>query len=115
MSILEKLHVVIILIAVVIGLLLGQINIIEANAERFIFPFLFFTLYGLFLAIPTKDIRAAFKNFRFAGTSLTINYMDSSLRLGVRCNIPVRSAGIMDRIHNADGYSMHGLVSYLPV
>jgi len=32
-------------------------------------------LFGLFLAIPIKDLKTAFVNVKFAGTSLTINFI----------------------------------------
>jgi len=75
MSTLEKLHTLIILFAVSIGLALGQISVIELNAEHFIVPFLLLMLYGLFLAIPIKDLKKAFSNTKFAGASLMINFI----------------------------------------
>ncbi|QGG48332.1 arsenic resistance protein [Heliorestis convoluta] len=75
MGILEKLHTLIILLAVLAGLLLGQVGIIEANAENLIVPFLLLMLYGLFLTIPIKDLKKAFVNYRFAGVSLAINFI----------------------------------------
>ncbi len=75
MSLIEKLHTLIILIAVLLGLLLGQIPIIEGNSDKLIVPSLFLMLYGLFLSIPIKDLKAAFFNVKFAGTSLTINFL----------------------------------------
>ena len=75
MRILEKLHTLFIILAVIIGLLLGQIPVIEVNAEQFIVPFLLLMLYGLFLGIPIKDLKKAFGNVKFAATSLTINFI----------------------------------------
>lgn len=75
MSLLEKLHTLIILFAVAIGILLGQIPSIEGASAKLIVPFLFLMLYGLFLSIPIKDLKAGFLNIKFASTSLTINFM----------------------------------------
>ncbi|MBB6451375.1 ACR3 family arsenite efflux pump ArsB [Geomicrobium halophilum] len=75
MNILEKFQTVIILIAVGAGLLLGQFTLFEQNAEFFIIPFLLLMLYGLFLAIPLKDFKDAFKNIRFLNTSTIINFV----------------------------------------
>ncbi len=75
MSTLEKLQTLIILLAVSIGLALGQISVIELNAEHFIVPFLFLMLYGLFLAIPIRDLRKALLNTKFTGASLIINFI----------------------------------------
>ena len=75
MSILEKLQTLIILLAVGIGLVLGQISVIEFNAKHFIVPFLLLMLYGLFLTIPIKALGKAFLNTKFAGASLTINFI----------------------------------------
>ncbi len=44
-------------------------------SDKFIVPFLFFMLYGLFLSIPLKEIKNGFRNLKFAGTSLTINFL----------------------------------------
>jgi len=68
-------HTLLILLAIILGLLLGQIPVIEATAEHFIVPFLLLMLYGLFLGIPIKDLKKAFENFKFAGTSLAINFI----------------------------------------
>lgn len=75
MSLLEKFHTPIILLAVILGIVLGQITIIEVNADNFIVPFLFLMLFGLFLSIPIKDLKSAFSNVKFAGTSLSINFL----------------------------------------
>jgi len=73
--IVEKLHTLFILLAVIIGLWIGQIPTIEVNAHQFIVPFLLLMLYGLFLGIPIKDLKKAFENVKFAGTSLTMNFI----------------------------------------
>lgn len=75
MSTIEKIQTFIILFAVTCGIVLGQFNIIHMYSEQFIVPFLFFMLYGLFLSIPLKEIKNGFRNLKFAGTSLTINFL----------------------------------------
>ncbi|GLV63643.1 arsenic resistance protein [Bacillus mycoides] len=75
MSTLEKIQTFIILAAVIFGVILGQFNMIHMYSEKFIVPFLFLMLYGLFLSIPLKDIKNGFRNLKFAGTSLGINFI----------------------------------------
>ncbi|CAM3951727.1 arsenic resistance protein [Alkalicoccus chagannorensis] len=64
-----------ILAAVGIGLLLGQLPMIEGYAGALIMPFLVLMLYGLFLSVPLKGFTEAWKNIRFTGTSLIINFL----------------------------------------
>ena len=75
MSTIEKIQTFIILFAVTCGIVLGQFNFIHMYSDKFIVPFLFFMLYGLFLSIPLKEIKNGFHNLKFAGTSLTINFL----------------------------------------
>lgn len=75
MNIVEKLYTVIILSAAVIGIGLGRIEEIQANAERFIVPLLMLMLYLTFLQIPLQQAKQAFGNTRFASASLLINFL----------------------------------------
>lgn len=75
MTIIEKLQTFIILAAVGIGLLLGQIHIIQQHAHLFIIPLLLIMLYGLFLTIPLKNIKNSFKNRKFLSSSTMINFI----------------------------------------
>ncbi|GAE36675.1 arsenic resistance protein [Halalkalibacter akibai] len=75
MNIMERLQTVIILFAVGFGLLLGQFSFIEQYAETFILPFLLLMLYGLFLIIPLKGLKEAFKKIKFLSTSVIINFL----------------------------------------
>gem|GEM_PF-996120 len=76
MSLFEKFHTLIILFAVILGIVLGHIPIIEGNADKLIVPFLLLMLFGLFfLSIPIRDLKSGFSNFKFAGTSLSINFI----------------------------------------
>ena len=73
MGLLEKLQTLIILSAVVLGLLLGKVNLIEQHAESFVIPFLFLMLYGLFLKIPLQQLKKAFSNMD-TGNSLGFGF-----------------------------------------
>lgn len=75
MSRIEKFQTFIILAAVGIGLLFGQLVFFERYAESFIIPFLLLMLYGLFLSIPLTDLTDAFKNRTFLTTSILINFI----------------------------------------
>lgn len=75
MNILEKFQTVIILIAVGIGILLGQCIFFAQNAESFIMPFLLLMLYGLFLTIPLDQFKKAFSNIKFLRSSTIINFI----------------------------------------
>src|SRR5690625_1600244 len=75
MNVIEKFQTVIILAAVGLGIVLGQVSYIEGVAEYFIVPFLLFMLYGLFLSVPIKDLKNALLNIKFASSSLMINFL----------------------------------------
>lgn len=75
MSIFEKLYTVFILLAVIIGISAGQIEIIQINAESFIVPLLVAMLYITFLQIPIEKAKQAFRNIRFTYTTLLINFL----------------------------------------
>ncbi|MCS0670102.1 arsenic resistance protein [Cytobacillus firmus] len=75
MNLIEKLYTFIILLAVIIGISIGQAELIRANAESFIVPLLVAMLYITFLQIPIEDIKIAFKNIKFTYTSIIINFV----------------------------------------
>src|SRR5690606_27140724 len=75
MNVFEKFQTVIILTAVGIGLLFGQVYFFEQYAGSFIVPFLLLMLYGLFLTIPLQHLKGAFKNRKFLNTSILINFV----------------------------------------
>jgi len=75
LNVIEKYQPVIILSAVVIGLVIGQVGFIKDYTEHFITPFLVVMLYGVFLQIPIREITKAFKNIKCTFTSLTINFI----------------------------------------
>ncbi|MFS0728331.1 arsenic resistance protein [Paenibacillus sp. 1P07SE] len=75
MSLLEKYQTFLILLAVGLGLLLGQLPFIGHHAENLIIPCLVFMLYGLFLNIPLHQFKAAFRNIKFLGLSSILNFL----------------------------------------
>ncbi|EJF10780.1 arsenite efflux protein ACR3 family [Pontibacter sp. BAB1700] len=70
MSLLNKLHTLIILAAVLLGLLLAQVPFVAAHAATFIIPFLMLMLYGLFLAMPLQGLKQGFMHRKFVTISL---------------------------------------------
>ncbi|ADC51661.1 arsenite efflux protein ACR3 family [Alkalihalophilus pseudofirmus OF4] len=75
MSVIEKLYSIIILAAVILGLSLGQVDLIRIHAESLIVPFLLAMLYITFLQIPLDQLKKAFKNIKFTSTSLLLNFV----------------------------------------
>ena len=56
----------VILLAVVLGLLLGNLAILERYASSFIVLLLMVMLYGLFLSINIGELKSAFFNLKFS-------------------------------------------------
>ncbi|WP_209121103.1 arsenic resistance protein [Alkalihalobacillus sp. BA299] len=75
MRLIEKLYSFIILLSVIIGISIGQIEAIRANVESFIVPLLVAMLYITFFQIPIEEIKKAFKNIKFTYTSVIINFV----------------------------------------
>ena len=75
MNLFEKLYTFIIFLAVIIGVSLGQVQLIQANAESLIVPLLVVMLYITFLQIPLKEMKKAFKNTVFTITSVIMNFV----------------------------------------
>lgn len=65
----------IILFMVFIGIILGQIDLIQAYSEYLIMPSLMAMLFLVFIQIPIKDITKSFKNIKFTLTSICINFI----------------------------------------
>jgi len=74
-GIFEKLYTFIIFFAVIVGISLGQVQLIQANAESFIVPLLVAMLYITFLQIPLNEIKKAFKNTKFTITTVIMNFV----------------------------------------
>jgi ACR3 family arsenite efflux pump ArsB len=75
MSLTEKLQSVFVIIAILIGLILGQIKWVEENAVSLIVPSLMVMLYGVFLNIPLNRLGQAFQRYRMTGLILGINFL----------------------------------------
>ncbi len=68
-------------------------------------------LYGLFLSIPLKEIKNGFRNLKFAGTSLTINFLWTPLLAwGLGALFLSDHPSTLGWIYNVNGYSMYRLV-----
>ena len=65
----------VILLAVVLGLLLWNLAILERYASSFIVLLLMVMLYGLFLSINIGELKSAFFNLKFSVSSLVINFI----------------------------------------
>ena len=75
MDLIEKLEPIIIFSAVILGLVLSNIDLIADNTSYLINIFLCLMLYGLFLEVPLNDLKDSFKNIKFTSTSLIINFI----------------------------------------
>lgn len=75
MSNVERFQSLILLAAIIVGMLLGNIPLIEEYAENFVTPFLFVMLFGVFLNTPLQDFKRAFRNIRFSITTVVINFV----------------------------------------
>ncbi|MDN5709826.1 MAG: bile acid:sodium symporter [Planococcus sp. (in: firmicutes)] len=75
----EKLYSLVIFLAALIGLGLGQFEVIQQNAELLILPLLILMLYITFLQIPLEQTKQAFRNARFSSVALVINFVVTPL------------------------------------
>ncbi len=71
----EKYQWLIMIIAIFVGLALGQLERIAETAAYFIVPSLMIMLYGIFLQIPLGRLKEGFTNVRVALLSLLINFI----------------------------------------
>nr|WP_295029588.1 hypothetical protein [uncultured Methanobrevibacter sp.] len=69
MNLVEKIEPIFIFSAVLIGLLLSNINIIAQNTGNLINLFLCLMIYGLFLEVNLNELKNSFKNVKFTLTS----------------------------------------------
>lgn len=75
MNNINKFQSVIILLMVLVGVLLGQINVMQVYAEYIIMPALMGMLFLVFIQIPLKDVTKSFKNIKFTLTAICINFI----------------------------------------
>ena len=71
----NKYQTVVILFAVALGLILGNLPFLERYASSFIVPLLMLMLYGLFLSININELKTSFLNLKFSLTSIVINFI----------------------------------------
>lgn len=64
-----------ILVMALLGILLGQIDSIQAYSEYLIMPALTIMLFLVFIQVPLSEIRSSFKNIKFTSTALIINFV----------------------------------------
>ncbi|MCQ9627309.1 arsenic resistance protein [Cetobacterium somerae] len=75
MQITNKFQTIVILIMVVLGILLGQVEFIRSYSNYLIMPALNIMLFLVFIQIPLKNIVDSFKNIKFTLTSICINFI----------------------------------------
>lgn len=75
MNNINKFQSAVIFLMVLMGILLGQINLIQKFSEYIIMPALIAMLFLVFIQIPLKDIGKSFKNIRFTLTAICMNFI----------------------------------------
>ena len=75
MNLIEKLEPIILIIAMILGLVFSNVELLSNNSGKLINLFLCIMLYGLFLEIPLKNLKESFKNIKFTSTSIIINFI----------------------------------------
>ena len=71
----NKFQSLIIFAMVLLGILIGQIDIIHSYSEYLIMPSLTIRLFLVFIQVPIKAIGNSFKNLKFTLTSVMINFV----------------------------------------
>lgn len=71
----NKYPTIVILIAVIVGLVIGQSSLISDISASFIIPLLMVMLFGLFLTIDISELKHSFLNIKFSITSILINFV----------------------------------------
>ncbi|MDH5074790.1 Sodium Bile acid symporter family protein [Clostridium perfringens] len=95
MSKLDKLQTPILLVAIILGLLLGQLSWVKMYAENFVTPFLFVMLFGVFLNIPLRDYKKSFTNIKFSVTTVMINFIWTPILIWLLGKIFLSASPIM--------------------
>lgn len=65
----------VILVAVIIGLLLGHVGFIANYSAKLIVPLLMVMLFGLFLTINISELKSSFLNVKFSLTNIIFNFV----------------------------------------
>lgn len=71
----NKYQTIVILIAVIVGLVIGQSSLISDISASFIIPLLMVMLFGLFLTIDISELKHSFLNIKFSVTNILINFV----------------------------------------
>jgi ACR3 family arsenite efflux pump ArsB len=71
----ETLQPLVILLAVLLGLVLGQVPMVAERAAAFVLPLLMLMLVSVFLYVPLQAFGAALRHPKFTGLSLGINFL----------------------------------------
>lgn len=71
----NKYQTVIIILAVIIGLLFGQFDLVAQYSSNLIVPLLMTMLFGLFLSLDLKKLRSSFLNLKFSVSNIIINFI----------------------------------------
>lgn len=71
----NKYQTIVILIAVIVGLVIGQSSLTSDISASFIIPLLMVMLFGLFLTIDISELKHSFLNIKFSITSILINFV----------------------------------------
>ncbi|MDR2698167.1 MAG: arsenic resistance protein [Candidatus Methanoplasma sp.] len=72
---LTKMQPVLIIVAALAGIALGQIAFVSENTSRLIEPFLMVLLFVIFLKVDIREIGRSFRNVRFSSASVMINFV----------------------------------------
>ena len=75
MNLIGKLQPVIIILSAIVGLALGILTPFGNVSASLIEPFLMLLLYVLFLCVDLKKIGESFRNIRYTGTAVLINFV----------------------------------------
>lgn len=76
---LNKNQTIVIILCALIGLALSQLQMVSVYSGYLIEPCLVIMLTGLFLNIPTENLKKSFLNLKFSTTSLIINFVFTPL------------------------------------
>lgn len=75
MDLMEKVEPIFIFGAIILGLLLKNVKVLNSISPSLITIFLALMLFALFLDVPLNDIKNSFNNLKFTSTSLLINFL----------------------------------------
>lgn len=71
----NKFQSLIIFVMILLGILIGQIDVVQTYSEYLIMPALMIMLFLVFIQVPLKEIGSSFKNIKFTSTSIIINFI----------------------------------------